>query len=212
MSERSRRAPRRSCHAVPGSSERFLARAPGLAADEVFLDLEDAVAPSEKAAARPRVAAAVRGSDWGDAVVCIRVNAWDSPWTVFDVMEAVGPAGARLDTVMLPKVQRAAEVVALDLLLTQVERSVGLAPGHLGIEAQIETAAGLIDAEAIAAASRRVEALILGPVDMSASMGMPTLAGGLQIPEYPGDYFHYVLVKILVAGRAAGVQVVDGPY
>ncbi len=212
MSRRSRRSPRRSCHAVPGSSERFLAKAPGLPADEVFLDLEDAVAPGEKAAARPRVAAAVRDSEWGDAIVCIRVNAWDSPWTVWDVLEAVGAAGGRLDTVMLPKVQRAAEVVALDLLLTQVERSAGLDVGHLGIEAQIETAQGLVEAEAIAAASPRLEALVLGPVDMSASMGMPTLAGGLQIPDYPGDYFHYVLVKILMAGRAAGVQVIDGPY
>ncbi|HET9070416.1 MAG TPA: CoA ester lyase [Acidimicrobiales bacterium] len=212
MSARSRTLPRRSCHAVPGSSERFLERAPGLGADQVFLDLEDAVAPAEKVAARARVAAAVRSADWGDAVVCIRVNAWDSPWTVGDLLEAVAPAGRRLDSVMLPKVERAAEVVALDLVLTQLERTVGLPVGHLGIEAQIETARGLIDAEAIAAASPRVEALILGPVDMSASMGMPSLAGGLDIPAYPGDYFHYVLVKILMAGRAAGVQVVDGPY
>ncbi|MST34226.1 CoA ester lyase [Acidimicrobiaceae bacterium USS-CC1] len=212
MSARSRTLPRRSCHAVPGSSERFLEKAPGLGADEVFLDLEDAVAPAEKVAARSRVAAAVRSADWGDAVVCVRVNAWDSPWTVGDLLEAVAPAGQRLDTVMLPKVERAAEVVALDLVLTQLERTVGLPVGHLGIEAQIETARGLIEAEAIAAASPRVEALILGPVDMSASMGMPSLAGGLDIPAYPGDYFHYVLVKILMAGRAAGVQVVDGPY
>jgi citrate lyase subunit beta/citryl-CoA lyase len=113
---------------------------------------------------------------------------------------------------MLPKVQHAAQVVALDLLLTQVEINAGLPPGHIGIEAQIETAQGLINVEEIALASPRLETLILGPVDLSASMGMPSMAGGLHIPEYPGDYFHYVYVKILMAGRAAGLQVIDGPY
>ncbi len=212
MSARSRNLPRRSCHAVPGSNPRFIDKAPAIGADEVFLDLEDAVAPSEKIPARARVAAAVRDGDWGETVVCIRVNSWSSPWTTGDVLDAVGAAGARLDTVMLPKVERAAEVVALDLVLTQLERNSGLPVGHLGIEAQIESARGLIAAEEIAASSPRVEALVLGPVDMSASMGMPSLAGGLDIPGYPGDYFHYVLVRILMAARAAGVQAVDGPY
>src|SRR6516165_3801159 len=100
----------------------------------------------------------------------------------------------------------------MDLLLTQVELNHGLPPGHIGIEAQIETAQGLIHVEEICAASPRVETVILGPVDMSASMGMPSLSGGLQIPEYPGDYFHYVFMKILMAGRANGLQVIDGPY
>ena len=113
---------------------------------------------------------------------------------------------------MLPKVQTAAEVVALDLLLTQVEKKAGLPIGHIGIEAQIETARGLINVEEICAASPRLETIILGPVDMSASMEMPSLSGGLHIPEYPGDYFHYVFVKILMAGRANGLQVIDGPY
>ncbi len=212
MSARSRNLPRRSCHAVPGSNPRFIDKAPAIGADEVFLDLEDAVAPSEKIPARARVAAAVRDGDWGETVVCIRVNSWSSPWTTGDVLDAVGAAGARLDTVMLPKVERAAEVVALDLVLTQLERNSGRPVGHLGIEAQIESARGLIAAEEIAASSPRVEALVLGPVDMSASMGMPSLAGGLDIPGYPGDYFHYVLVRILMAARAAGVQAVDGPY
>ncbi len=212
MSERSRYLPRRSCHAVPGSNEKFLAKAPSLPADMFFLDLEDAVAPLEKEAARAKVAAAVRGEDWGDAVVCVRVNAWDTKWTYGDVIEVVGQAGPRLDELMLPKVQTAAEVVALDLLLTQVEINHGLPAGHIGIEAQIETARGLINVEEICAASSRVETVILGPVDFSASMGMPSLSGGLLIPEYPGDYFHYVFMKILMAGRANGLQVIDGPY
>src|SRR5688572_33250039 len=88
----------------------------------------------------------------------------------------------------------------------------GLLIGHIGIEAQIETAQGLINVNEIASASSRLETIILGPVDMSASMEMPSLSGGLQIPEYPGDYFHYVFVKILMAGRANGLQVIDGPY
>jgi citrate lyase subunit beta/citryl-CoA lyase len=178
----------------------------------VFMDLEDAVAPLEKESARAKAVDAVKNQDWGEKILCVRVNAWDTKWTYGDVIEVVGNAGERLEEVMLPKVQSAAEVVALDLLLTQVEINAGLPPGHTGIEAQIETARGIINVEEICAASPRLETIILGPVDMSASMEMPSLAGGLAIPEYPGDYFHYVFVKILMAGRANGLQVIDGPY
>jgi citrate lyase subunit beta/citryl-CoA lyase len=212
MSQRSRNLPRRSCHAVPGSNEKFLAKAPGLPADMFFLDLEDAVAPLEKEDARHKVVAAIRGQEWGDAVLCVRVNAWDTKWTYGDVIDVVSNAGPRLDEIMLPKVQNAAQVVAMDLLLTQVEINAGLPAGHIGIEAQIETAQGLINVEEICAASSRLETVILGPVDFSASMGMPSLSGGLLIPEYPGDYFHYVFMKILMAGRANNLQVIDGPY
>jgi citrate lyase subunit beta/citryl-CoA lyase len=212
MSERTRSLPRRSCLSVPGSSEKMLQKAPGLAADMVFMDLEDAVAPLEKEAARAKVVDAVKNLDWADKVLCVRVNAWDTKWTYGDVIEVVGNAGERLDEIMLPKVQSAAQVVAMDLLLTQVEINAGLPRGHIGIEAQIETAQGIINVEEICAASPRLETIILGPVDMSASMEMPSLSGGLDIPEYPGDYFHYVFVKILMAGRANGLQVIDGPY
>jgi citrate lyase subunit beta/citryl-CoA lyase len=190
----------------------MLGKAPGLPADMVFMDLEDAVAPLEKESARAKAVDAVKNQDWGEKILCVRVNAWDTKWTYGDVIEVVGNAGERLEEVMLPKVQSAAEVVALDLLLTQVEINAGLPPGHIGIEAQIETARGIINVEEICAASPRLETIILGPVDMSASMEMPSLAGGLQIPEYPGDYFHYVFVKILMAGRANSLQVIDGPY
>jgi len=212
MSARSRDLPRRSCLSVPGSSERFLGKGPTVAADMTFLDLEDAVAPLEKEAARAKVVDAIKNLDWGDRVLCVRVNAWDTEWTYGDVIEVVSGAGTRLDEIMLPKVNTAAEVVALDLLLTQIERVHDLPVGHIGIEAQIETARGLINVEEICAASPRLETIILGPVDFSASMEMPSLAGGLQIPEYPGDYFHYVFMKILMAGRANGLQVIDGPY
>ena len=190
----------------------MLSKAPGLPADMVFMDLEDSVAPLEKESARAKAVDAVKNQDWGEKVLCVRVNAWDTKWTYGDVIEVVGNAGERLEEVMLPKVQSAAEVVALDLLLSQVEANAGLPDRHIGIEAQIETARGIINVEEICAASPRLETIILGPVDMSASMEMPSLAGGLQIPEYPGDYFHYVFVKILMAGRANGLQVIDGPY
>jgi citrate lyase subunit beta / citryl-CoA lyase len=177
-----------------------------------FLDLEDAVAPLEKETSRRRVVEAIREQDWGHAVMCVRVNAWDTQWTYADLVEVVGSAGERLDEIMVPKVQSAAEIVATDLLLTQIEKVHGLPVGHVGIEAQIETARGLLAVEEICSASPRLEAVVLGPVDMSASMGMPSMAGGLEVTEYPGDYFHYIYVKILMAGRANDLQVVDGPY
>ena len=189
----------------------MLGKAPRLGADMVFLDLEDAVAPLEKPGARTKVVDAINEGDWGETVLCVRVNAWDTEWTYRDVIEVVEGAGERLDELMLPKVQSAAEVQALDMLLTQIEKVTGR-DSRVGIEAQIETARGIINVEEICAASDRLETIILGPVDMSASMEMPSLAGGLLIPDYPGDYFHYVFVKILMAGRANGLQVIDGPY
>ncbi len=177
-----------------------------------FLDLEDSVAPLEKEAARAKVVEAIKNQDWGDRVLCVRVNAWDTRWTYGDVIEVVGNAGERLDEVMLPKVQSAAEVVALDLLLSQVEANCGLPRGHIGIEPQIETTRGLINVEEICAASPRLETIVFGPADFAASMEMPVLTGGVQISEYPGDHFHYVFSKILMAGRANGLQVIDGPF
>src|SRR5205809_5892416 len=212
MSERSRGLPRRSCLSVPGSSERFLAKGPTIPADMTFLDLEDSVAPLEKEAARAKVVDAIKNLDWGEKVLCVRVNAWDTKWTYGDVVEVVGKAGERLEEVMLPKVQSASEVVALDLLLSQVEAHAGLPNGHIGIEAQIETARGLINVEEICAASPRLETIIFGPADFAASIEMPVLTGGVQIAEYPGDHFHYVFSKILMAGRANGLQVIDGPF
>jgi citrate lyase subunit beta/citryl-CoA lyase len=177
-----------------------------------FLDLEDSVAPNEKVAARGKVVNAIRDQEWDERVLCVRVNAWDTAWTYGDVIEVVGNAGPRLDEIMLPKVQSAAEVVALDLLLTQVEKNSGLPVGHIGIEAQIETARGLINVDDICAASPRLEAIIFGPADFAASIEMPVLTGGVAIPEYPGDHFHYVFSRILMAGRANGLQVIDGPF
>ncbi len=177
-----------------------------------FLDLEDSVAPLEKEAARGKIVRAIRELSWDERVLCVRINAWDTRWTYQDVIEVVGNAGERLDEVMLPKVQCAADVQALDRLLTQVEINSGLPVGHIGIEAQIESTRGLINVEEICAASPRLETVVFGPADFAASMEMPVLTGGIQIPEYPGDHFHYVFSKILMAGRANGLQVIDGPY
>src|SRR5579863_8625209 len=212
MSARARDLPRRSCLSNPGSNEKFLAKAPTVPADMTFLDLEDAVAPLEKESARPKVVDAIKNLPWDERVLCVRVNAWDTEWTYGDVIEVVGNAGERLDEIMLPKVQRASDVVALDLLLTQVEKTSGLPVGHIGIEAQIETARGLINVDEICAASPRLETIIFGPADFAASIEMPVLTGGVAIPEYPGDHFHYVFMKILMAGRANGLQVIDGPF
>jgi citrate lyase subunit beta/citryl-CoA lyase len=211
MSERSRDLPRRTCLAVPGSSPKMLEKAPGLGADMVFLDLEDSVAPLEKEAARDNVVKAVNEQDWGETVVCVRVNAWDTTWTYRDVVQVVEGCSERLDELMLPKVQSAAEVQALDLVLTQIEQTIGR-QDHVGIEAQIETARGLMLVDEICAASPRLETIVFGPADYAASTEMPVLTGGVEIPEYPGDHFHYVLSRILVAGRANGLQVIDGPY
>src|SRR5690606_29767541 len=132
---------------------KMLGKGPGIAADMVFLDLEDAVAPKEKEAARAKVIDAIRTLDWGDKVVCVRVNDWSTRWTAFDIIDVVGQAGERLDEIMLPKVESAAQVVAADLLLRQVELAAGLPEGHIGIEVQIETTRGLIAVEEICAAS-----------------------------------------------------------
>jgi citrate lyase subunit beta / citryl-CoA lyase len=203
--------PRRSCHAVPGSSERFLAKAPGLAADEVFLDLEDAVAAGEKERARALVVAALREHDFAGAVV-VRVNGTDTPHYYRDLIDVVEQAGDKLDAVMLPKVRTPGDVEMTDKLLGQIELATGLEPGRIGIEAQIEDAAGLIACEAIAAASPRMETLIFGPGDYSAAVGIPiTTIGG--VPEhYPGDHLNYVYSRLVVAARAAGIQAIDGPY
>ena len=190
----------------------MLAKGPAIPADMVFLDLEDAVAPKEKVGARAKVVEAISTLEWGDKVLCVRVNDWSTKWTAYDIMEVVGTAGRRLDEIMLPKVESASQIVATDLLLRQVEIASGLPVGHIGIEAQIETTRGLINVEEICAASPRLETVIFGPADFAASMEMPVLTGGVQIAAYPGDHFHYVFSKILMAGRANGLQVIDGPY
>jgi citrate lyase subunit beta / citryl-CoA lyase len=203
---------RRSCLAVPGSNPRFLEKAQGLPADEVFLDLEDAVAPLAKESARHLVVDALNEGDWGAKVRVVRVNDWTTHWTYQDVITVVEGAGANLDCLMLPKVADAGQVTALDLLLTQVERTVGLPVGRIGIEAQIENARGLVNVDAIAAASPRLETIVFGPADFMASINMKSLVVGEQPPGYPADAYHYIVMRILIAARAHDLQAIDGPY
>lgn len=204
---------RRSCLAVPGSNPRMMEKAQGLPADQVFLDLEDAVAPLAKPEARRNIVAALNEGGYEGKVRSVRLNDWTTPWTFLDVTEVVGRAGAHLDCIMLPKVQTPEQIVALDLLMTQVEKSTGLEVGRIGIEAQIENARGLINVNAIASASSRVETIIFGPADFMASINMKSLVVGEQPPGYDvGDAYHYILMQILMAARAHDKLAIDGPY
>src|SRR5579875_1025642 len=204
--------PRRSCLAVPGSSGRFIGKARELDCDEVFLDLEDAVAPAAKAAARATVAAALNAGEWGGKVRAVRVNDAATEWAHHDVIDVVEGAAANLDVIVLPKVTGPDHVTWLDLLLTQVEKSLGQPVGRIAIEAQIEDAAGLAAVDEIAAASPRLAALIFGPADFMASLGMRSLAVGVPPAGYRGDAFYYPLMRILVAARRHGLLAIDGPY
>ena len=141
------------------------------------------------------------------------MNDLSTQWTYRDVIEVVEGAGDKLDCLILPKVQDSTEVVWLDTLLTQIEKTMGLGVGRIGIEAQIENARGLVNVDAIAGASRRLEALVFGPADFMASVNMRTMVVGEQPPGYTeGDAYHYILMRLLMAARMHDLQVVDGPY
>jgi citrate lyase subunit beta/citryl-CoA lyase len=213
MSESARpQRPRRSCLAVPGSNPRFLEKAQGLPADQVFLDLEDACAPLAKPGARHTIVKFLNEGDWTGKARVVRVNDWTTEWTYRDVVTVVEGAGPNLDCIMLPKVQNAAQVQALDLLLTQIEKTMGFEVGRIGIEAQIENAAGLVNVDEIAAASPRLETIIFGPADFMASINMKSLVVGALIPGYPADPYHYILMRILMAARMHDLQAIDGPF
>ncbi len=203
--------PRRSCLSVPGSSPKMLAKGPSLPADEVFMDLEDSVAPLAKEEARGNVVQALKEGDWSGKTVVVRVNGVSTKWCAHDVLDVVGSAGEYVDCVMVPKVEQASDVTFVDNLLRMIEDGTGL-DKRIGIEIQIETATGIRNIDGIAAASDRAETLIFGPADMSASLGLPTVTAGLPMPGYPGDHWHHVLSTILIAARHAGLQAIDGPY
>jgi citrate lyase subunit beta / citryl-CoA lyase len=203
---------RRSCLSVPGSSVKMLDKARGLPADMVFMDLEDAVAPLAKPDARKNIVAALNDGGWDGKVRVVRVNDLTTHWTYRDVIEVVEGAGHNLDCIMLPKVQGPEQVAWLDMTLTQIEKTLGLEVGRIGIEAQIENARGLVNVDAIAAASPRTETIIFGPADFMASINMKSLAVGTLNPDYPGDPFHYILMRILMAARMYDLQAIDGPF
>ena len=198
---------RRSELATPGSSWKMIEKAAASDADLVFLDLEDAVAPAQKDAARDQVVRALRELDWGKKLRAVRVNAADTRWAHADVIALMEGAGAHLDLLILPKVKAPRDVWFFETLLEQLELKLGLAR-RIGLEALIEEAAALARVEEIAASSPRLEALILGFGDLSASQGVRlALAAG-----YPGDLWHYARARVVVAARAAGIDAIDGPF
>jgi citrate lyase beta subunit len=199
---------------VPASRPDMIAKAAGSAADSVCLDLEDSVAPTEKATSREHVVRALREIDFGDRARVVRINGLDTPYAYRDVVDVVEAAGDRLDLVMVPKVGRPRDVEFVETLLAQVESHARL-PTAIRIEAQIETAAGFLYAREIAAASPRLDALIFGPGDYSASMQMPSSGIGEHDQHdelYPGHRWHAVMHTVVAAARANGLRCMDGPY
>jgi citrate lyase subunit beta/citryl-CoA lyase len=190
----------------------MIAKSRTLPVDQVFLDLEDAVAPIAKDEARQRVVAALMDGPWLAPTIVVRINDVSTQWAYQDVVALVEGAGAKIDCIMLPKAESAAHILWLDLLLTQIELARGLEPGRIGIEAQIESALGLVNVDEIAAASSRVQTLIFGPADFMADINMRSLVVGGQPEGYGADAYHYILMRILMAGRAYGKQVIDGPF
>jgi citrate lyase subunit beta / citryl-CoA lyase len=203
--------PRRSTLVVPGSSERFIAKAASSSADQVLLDLEDSVTPDALPAARQRIIAALPRYDRRRMLRAVRVNATSSPWFYGDVITIVEAAGALLDVIVLPKVNVPGDVYMLDRLLAQIEAVHGY-DRQIAIEAQIETAQGMINVEQIATSSPRLAALIFGPGDFAASIGAPTLSIGGVDESYPGHVWHAALSRIVWAAATAGLAAIDGPY
>lgn len=204
---------RRSLLSVPATSPEMIGKALASEADAVMIDLEDAVAPNEKAEARGKVVQSLKELDRGGTSVVYRVNALDTPFFYRDLIEVVEEAGDALDAVIVPKVNRPEDLYVVDTLLSQIEASAGL-ESKVRIEAQIESAAGLANVDSIASASDRLEALHFGPGDYAASVGMPQKSIGAMDEwdrSYPGHRFHYAMHRIVVAASAAGILALDGP-
>lgn len=209
MSQQPRR-PRRCQLSVPGSSEKMMAKAAGLDLDHVFLDLEDAVAPNAKADARGLVVEAINGLDWQPRTVCVRINDVETEWCHDDIIEVVTGAGAKLDTIMLTKAKRAADVIFVHLMLDQLEMKLGLTR-RIGIECLIEEVEGMMNVNEIAACSDRLECLVFGMGDYSASQQIQIATVG-GAGGYPPDLWHYPRYQMTIACRANGIDPVDGPY
>ncbi|MBO6825492.1 MAG: CoA ester lyase [Sneathiella sp.] len=212
--------------AVPGSSPKFFEKAAKSDADAIFLDLEDAVAPSDKEQARKNIIEALNDVDWGDKVMSVRINGLDTHYMYRDVIDIVEKAGERLDLIMIPKVGTAADIYALDMLVTQVENAIGRKK-KIGFELIIETALGMQNVHEIAAASKRNESLHFGVADYAASTKARTTSIGGPNPLYGvltdpaedgsrdyhwGDMWHYAIARMVVAARANGLRAIDGPF
>ena len=208
-----RRRLHRSELAVPGSRPELFEKAAVGRADYVFLDLEDAVAPDEKGAARRNVVEALVDIDWrgSNKTVSVRINGLDTHYMYRDLIDVVEQAGAHVDTILVPKVGVPGDIYTVDALLTQIEQAMGLTH-RIGVEALVETALGMANVETVAASSPRLEALHFGVADYAASCRARTITIGGLNPDYPGDQWHSALSRMLVACRANGLRAVDGPF
>ncbi|WP_455281174.1 HpcH/HpaI aldolase/citrate lyase family protein [Cupriavidus necator] len=209
MQEKTKRL-RRCQLSVPGSSEKMMAKAAGMGVDFVFLDLEDAVAPSEKRPARRKIVDALNGLDWGRTTRCVRINDLTTEYAYEDIIEVVEGAGRNLDVIMLPKAMSAGDVQFVDKLLSMMEKKLGLRH-RIGIDVLIEEVEAMMNVEAIAASTPRLECLIFGMGDYSASQGvsMRDIGGS---GGYPGDIWHYQRQRLTIAARAHRLDAVDGPF
>jgi len=203
----------RSELAVPGSNTTFIDKAADSAADFVFLDLEDAVAPPEKELARRNVVEALNDVDWAGKgkTVSVRINGLDTHYMYRDVVDVMEQAGSRLDTILVPKVGVPADLYTVEVLVNQIEQARGY-ERKVGIEALIETALGMANVEAIASSGGRLEALHFGVADYAASNRARTVSIGGLNPDYPGDQWHFALSRMIVACRAYGLRPIDGPF
>jgi citrate lyase beta subunit len=200
----------RSLLAVPATRRKMVEKALASDADAVFLDLEDAVAADSKTEARGDVVSALQELDWGGRPTVFRANALDTSYFYRDLIEVVEEAGNSLDAIMVPKVNRPEDLHLVSILLSQLE----LKKGKIKLEAQIESAEGLANVDSIARATSRLEALHFGPGDFAASVNMPQTSIGVMDEwdeAYPGHRFHYAMQRIVVAARAVGLRVLDGP-
>jgi len=202
---------RRSCLAVPGSNPAMLEKAARSEADQIFADLEDAVAPEEKVAARSTVVDALNSIDFGGKVVTVRVNDATTRWQYQDIIDLVTGAGEQLDCLMVPKVQDVGQLWFVENLLSQLEKDLGWS-ARIGLEIQIETGTGSVNMSGIASVTDRIEALIFGPGDYAADLGVPQLDLGMIEPNYPGHQWHHVLAQIVNNARAVGCDAIDGPF
>lgn len=210
MSSRPKRL-RRCQLSVPGSSEKMMAKSAGLDLDHVFLDLEDAVAPNAKERARGMIVDALNNLTWKPKTVCVRINDVETPWCHDDIIEVVTGAGDKLNTIMLTKAKSVQDVMFVHLMLDQLEAKLGLS-NRIGIECLIEEVEGMMNVDAIAACSDRLECLIFGMGDYSASQRMNLRSVGGEGKGYPPDLWHYPRYKMTIACHANGIDPVDGPY
>jgi malyl-CoA/(S)-citramalyl-CoA lyase len=216
----------RSELAVPGSSPQMFEKAAASAVDVIFLDLEDAVAPDKKEEARKNIIQAINDIDWGTKTLSVRINGLDTHYMYRDVVDVLEQTGDRLDLIMIPKVGTAADIYAVDMLVTQVEQAKGRKK-RIGFELIVETALGMANIHEIAKASRRNESLHFGVADYAASTRARTTVIGGPNQDYAvltdkaedgtrethwGDMWHYAIARMVVAARANGLRPVDGPF